>query len=312
MARQAMQLGFMPRLEIRHTSETQEGQIYMPKVNGLLLICVVFLCLMFGSSSALASAYGIAVTGTMVASTLIALVYIARVRAKGFTFAAVAMLPFLATEIIYLASNMLKVFDGGFVPLLFGAYCILLIITWVKGTNYLITKSRSQAIALIDLAQMIERDPPHIVDGTAIFLTSDPVHAPETMMQNLKHNQVLHRHNIILTIKTAQVPRVALEHRIKIAKINDFLTCIVINFGFMETPNVPAALYRARALGHDIDVERASFFLGHRKLVPDAKVGLPSWQDGIYVAMSKTGVDATDFFRIPPSQVVEIGTRQVI
>jgi KUP system potassium uptake protein len=159
---------------------------------------------------------------------------------------------------------------------------------------------------------MLERDPPHIVEGTAIFLTSDPEHAPETMMQNLKHTQVLHRYNIILTISIAQIPRVPLEQRVGVEKVNDRLMKIVINFGFMETPNVPAALYRARALGHDIDVENASFFLGHRKIIPDARFGLPGWQDDIYVAMTKSAVDATDFFRIPPSQVVEIGTRQVI
>ncbi len=312
VARQAMQLGFLPRMEIRHTSEKQEGQIYMPKINTLLLYSVLFLCLVFGSSSALASAYGIAVTGTFVASSIIAVYYIARVRKKGMAFALAVMSPFLVIECVFLASNLMKVFDGGFVPLIFGLYFILLIVTWVKGTQYLIGKSRAMAISTIDLAEMLERDPPHIVEGTAIFLTSDPEHAPETMMQNLKHNQIMHEKNIILTITTAPVPRVPIENRISVEEISSRLMCIVINFGFMETPNVPAALYRARALGHDIDVENASFFLGHRKMIADSRIGLPGWQDDIYVAMTKMAVDATDFYRIPPSQVVEIGTRQVI
>lgn len=312
VAHQAIQLGFLPRMEIRHTSEKQEGQIYMPKINSLLMYSVLFLCLVFQTSSSLASAYGIAVTGTFVCSSIIAMNYVARVLGKGYAFAAMFFVPLLFIELTFLSSNFLKIFEGGFVPLVFGLYFILLIVTWVKGTRYLISKSQAQAIELVDLAEMLERDPPHIVEGTAIFLTSDPEHAPETMMQNLKHNQVLHRQNIILTISIAQIPRVPLEQRIEVETVNNFLMKIVITFGFMETPNVPAALYRARALGHDIDVENASFFLGHRKIIPDARFGLPGWQDDIYVAMTKSAVDATDFFRIPPSQVVEIGTRQVI
>ncbi len=312
VAHQAIQLGLLPRMEIRHTSEKQEGQIYMPKINSLLMYSVLFLCLVFQTSSSLASAYGIAVTGTFVCSSIIAFNYIARVRGKGYGFASMLIAPLLFIEIVFLSSNFLKLFEGGFVPLVFGLYFIMLIVTWVKGTQYLVSKSQAQAIALIDLAEMLERDPPHIVEGTAIFLTSDPEHAPETIMQNLKHNQVLHRHNIILTIAIAQIPRVPLENRITVQPINTHMMRIVINFGFMETPNVPAALYRARALGHDVDVENASFFLDHRKIIPDSRFGLPGWQDDIYVAMTKSAVDATDFFRIPPSQVVEIGTRQVV
>lgn len=312
LASQAIQLGLLPRMEIRHTSEKQEGQIYMPKINAYLLYSVLFLILVFGNSSDLASAYGIAVTGTFVCSSIIAINFLARVRNRGYMFGIAVILPFIFTEMVFLSSNMLKVFDGGFVPLVFGMYFILLIYTWVKGTRYLITKAQSQAISLIDVAEMLELDPPHIVEGTAIFLTSDPEHAPETMMQNLKHNQVMHRNNIVLTIAIAQIPRIPIEQRVTVETINHHLIRVVINFGFMETPNVPAALYRARALGYDIDVENASFFLGHRKIVADARLGLPAWQDNIYVAMTKMAVDATDFFRIPPAQVVEIGTRQVI
>ncbi len=312
IARQAMQLGLLPRLEIRHTSEKQEGQIYMPKVNTVLLCGVIFLCLVFGSSSELAAAYGIAITGTMLMTSTIIVAYIAFVRRKGYLVAALLIAPFAFIEFMFFSSNLLKLLDGGFVPLLFGCYFVLLTYTWVKGTKYLVTRAQSQAISMVDLAEMLERDPPRIVEGTAIFLTSDPVHAPETMMQNLKHNQVLHEKNIILTISIAQIPRVPIEHRVHVETISPHLMRVIINFGFMETPNVPAALYRARALGYDIDVENASFFLGHRKIVADARYGLPAWQDDIYVAMSKSAVDATDFFRIPAAQVIEIGTRQII
>jgi KUP system potassium uptake protein len=312
MARQAMQLGLLPRMEIRHTSETQEGQIYMPKINMILMWCVLFLCFVFGSSSDLASAYGIAVTGTMMVSTILAFVYIAYVKRKGIFLAGLIVFPFIFIEFVFLSSNLLKVFDGGFVPLVFGIYLVLLVLTWVKGTKYLITRARAQAISMIDFIEMIERDPPHRAEGTAIFLTSDPNNAPETLMQNLKHNQILHEKNIILTVDIGDVPRVPIEQRVEVKPLCSSIMRIVIHFGYMETPNVPAALYRARALGHDIDIERASFFLGHRKIIADSRYGLPAWQDDIYVAMTKTAIDATDFFRIPPAQVVEIGTRQVI
>ncbi len=312
IARQAMQLGLLPRLEIRHTSEQQEGQIYMPKINSLLLYSVLFLCLVFGSSSALAAAYGIAITGTMLMSSIIVVAYLAFVRRKGYFLALLFIAPFFFVEFAFFSSNLLKLLDGGFVPLVFGLYFVLLMFTWVKGTKYLLEKARANAISTVDLVEMIERDPPHIVEGTAIFLTSDPNNAPETMMQNLKHNQVLHEKNIILTISIDQIPRVPIENRVEVQELCSRLTRIIIHFGFMETPNVPAALYRARALGHDVDVENASFFLGHRKIIPDARHGLPAWQDDIYVSMNKIAVDATDFFRIPPNQVVEIGTRQLI
>lgn len=312
IARQAMQLGLLPRLEIRHTSAKQEGQIYMPKVNAVLLYSVLFLCLVFGSSSNLASAYGIAITGTMLMSSTIIVAYLAFVRRKGYILALLFVIPFAIIELAFFSSNMVKFTDGGFVPLLFGLYFIVLMITWVKGTKYLIEKARAVAISTQDLTEMIERNPPHIAHGTAIFLTSDPHHAPETFLQNIKHNQVIHEHNFILTISVEQVPRIPIEQRVEVTPLCSRLTRVIIYFGFMETQNVPAALYRARSLGYDIDVENASFFLGHRKIIADSRSGLPGWQDGIYVALTRSAIDATDFYRIPHNQVVEIGTRQVI
>lgn len=312
MAQQAMQLGLLPRMEIRHTSETTQGQIYMPKINWLLFWGVILLILIFHNSSNLASAYGIAVTGTMLTSSILAFFLVWKVWKKSLVFSAIAIAPFVFLEIMFLSSNLLKVPDGGWVPLLFGILFIISIFTWVKGTRYLITKAQRHAISTIDLSEMLERYPPHIVPGTAIFLTSDQAFAPETMMQNLKHNQVLHEKNIILTVTVCQIPRVPIEQRVTVEPLNSRIMRVVINFGFMETPNVPAALYRARSLGYDIDVENASFFLGHRKLVSDPHHGLPLWQDHIYIAMAKGAVDATDYFRIPASQVVEIGTRQLV
>lgn len=312
VARQAMQLGLVPRMEIQHTSEQQEGQIYMPKVNFLLLCGVMFLCLVFGNSSDLASAYGIAIIGTMIASSTLTLIVIGKVLKKGMLLASIIMVPFITLEVIFLSSNMIKVLDGGFVPLMFGLYAILLVTIWVRGTRYLVTMAQRRAISMVDLVEMIERDPPATVPGTAIFLTSDPAYAPETIMQNLKHNQVLHQKNIILTVSISSMPRVSIDHRVAVENINARFMRVIVHFGFMESPNVPAALYRARSLGFDIDVESASFFLGHRKIVASPTQGLPYWQDKLYLAMTRMAVDATDYFRIPHDQVVEIGMRQVV
>ncbi|MFA5593279.1 MAG: potassium transporter Kup [Micavibrio sp.] len=312
IARQAMQLGLIPRMEIRHTSADQEGQIYMPKVNMLLLCSVLFMCLVFGSSSALASAYGIAITGTMMMTSVIAVAYLAFVKRKGYILALLAIAPFAFIELMFFSSNFFKLFDGGIVPLAFGFYFILLAFTWVKGTRYLVAKARENTISTADLVELLEKNPPPVVKGTAIFLTSDAHNAPETLLQNMKHNTVIHEKNIILSVETADEPRVSVEQRVSAAALSPAITRIVTRFGFMETPNVPAALYRARALGYDIDVENASFFVGHRTIVADIHSGLPLWQDKIYIAMTRSAVDATDFFRIPHAQVVVIGSRMTI
>jgi len=312
IARQAIQLGLIPRMEIRHTSESQEGQIYIPKVNTLLLYSVILLCVVFGTSTNLAAAYGISVTGTMVVSSIIAFVVLHKVWKKSLALSLAIIAPFICIELVFLSSNLLKLFQGGFVPLLFGVYFVMLVVIWVKGSRFLVTRAQTHAISMIDLVEMLDRNPPHVVPGTAIFMTGDPNYAPETMLQNLKHNQVMHENNIVLSVIISRVPRIPIEQRVQVEKINDQFLKIVLNFGFMETPNVPAALYRARALGYDIDIETASFFAGHKKLVADPHHGLPLWQDYFYIAMAKNAIDATDYFRIPPAQVVEIGTRQFV
>lgn len=311
-SRQAMQLGFLPRLEVRHTSETHEGQIYMPQVNLILAIAVIFLCLTFHSADALAAAYGIAVCGTMIATSVVSFFVFHKVWKKSRIVSALIIAPFLLVELVFFSSNLLKLIDGAFVPLMFGVMIFMIVITWVQGTRYLTIRARRQAISMVDLLEMLEHTPPVTVKGTAIFLTSDQNYAPETMIHNLKHNQVLHEHNIILSIQTEDIPRVAIEQRASVEVVNERIMRIVLHFGFMETPNVPAALYCARSHGYDIDVEGASFFLGHRKIVAEAHQGLPLWQDRIYLAMAKGAVDATDYFRIPHEQAVEIGMRRVV
>ncbi len=312
LTRQAVQLGFLPRMEIRHTSTDQKGQIYMPKVNRMLLLGVVLLCLMFGSSSGLASAYGIAVSGTMLVSTMLSFIVIWKVWKRSALLAALIALPFLALEIVFFSANMLKVFEGGIVPLCMAGLLVLMMTIWVKGTSYLRRKSQQDVTSLGDLVEMLDRRSPTRIEGTAIFLTSDPSTAPVALLQNLRHNRILHRDNIILTVTTSEMPSVPESHRISVEQLSSSITCVVLSFGYMEIPDVPKALMLLPRHGVDMDTEGASYFLGRRSIVSDAKMGLPEWQDNIYIAMAHSAANANDFFRIPYDRVVELGIQLAV
>jgi KUP system potassium uptake protein len=309
LTQQAIQLGLLPRFEIRHTSESHSGQIYIPRINMLLLISVVLLVLMFRSSSALASAYGISVTGTMVVTAMMGFVVIWRVW-KWSPFAAAALIaPFLFLDLTFLAANLLKVFEGGWVPLALGALLILLMYTWRRGSRLLFEKSRKLEFPLADLVAMLEKRPPQRVPGTAVFLTSDPSHAPTALMHSLKHYKVLHEKNVILTIENAPTPRIDPAERVRIEAVSATFSKITLRFGFMELPNVPQALAVARKLGWQFDIMSTSFFLSRRALKPAAHSGMPGWQDRLFISLSRAANDATDYFRIPTGRVVEVGTQ---
>ncbi len=208
LIRQAVQLGLLPRFEVRYTSETHAGQIYLPRVNRLLLIGVVLLVLLFRTSSGLASAYGIAVSTTMVVDGIMGFVVVWKLWNWRAATAAAVILPFVVVDMSFFAANLLKLLDGAWVPLLFGVAVALMIWTWRRGAAILVAKTRRIEVPLMDLIKSLEKRPPHIVKGTAVFLTSDPSFVPTALMHNLKHNKVLHEHNVILTIETAQTPRV--------------------------------------------------------------------------------------------------------
>jgi KUP system potassium uptake protein len=312
LTRQAIQLGLLPRFEIRHTSESHSGQIYIPRINMLLFISVILLVLMFRSSSALASAYGIAVTGTMVVTAMMGFVVIWRVW-RWSPFAAAALIaPFLLLDLTFLAANLLKVFEGGWVPLALGAVVMLLMYTWRRGSRLLFEKSRKLEFPLADLVAMLEKRPPQRVSGTAVFLTSDPASAPTALMHSLKHYKVLHEKNVILTIEIAPTPRIDLAERVRLEQISATFSKITLRFGFMESPNVPKALAIARKLGWQFDIMSTSFFLSRRALKPAAHSGMPRWQDHLFIALSRTANDATDYFQIPSGRVVEVGTQVTI
>ncbi len=312
LTRQAIQLGLLPRFEIRHTSEAHSGQIYIPRINILLLISVVLLVLLFRSSSALASAYGIAVTGTMVVTALMGFVVIWKVWRWSMIAAAALIAPFLCLDLTFLAANLLKVFDGGWVPLVLGAVVMLLMMTWRRGSRLLFEKSRKLEFPLLDLVAMLEKRPPQRVPGTAVFLTSDPTSAPTALMHSLKHYKVLHEKNVILTIQIASSPRVDLAERVRLEEISATFSKVTLRFGFMESPNVPKALAIARKLGWQFDIMSTSFFLSRRALKPAANSDMPRWQDHLFIALSRTANDATDYFQIPTGRAVEVGTQVAI
>jgi KUP system potassium uptake protein len=312
LTRQAIQLGLLPRLEIRHTSEALFGQIYMPRVNTLLLIGVLLLVALFKSSSALASAYGIAVTGTMVVTGMLAIVVIHRVWGWSATAAVGLIAPFLFIDLTFLAANLLKVVEGGWMPLALGAAIMAIMYTWRRGTRILLEKTRKQEMPLERLVASLEKKPPQRVPGTAVFLTSDPQFAPTALLHSLKHYKVLHENNVVLTIETASTPRVDAAERVRIEPVGKTFSRVVLRFGFMETPNVPKALAVARRLGWTFDIMSTSFFLSRRSLRPAAHSGMPRWQDRLFIQLARSANDATDYFQIPTGRVVEVGTQVVV
>jgi KUP system potassium uptake protein len=312
LTRQAIQLGLLPRLEIRHTSEALFGQIYMPRVNTFLLIGVLLLVALFRSSSALASAYGIAVTGTMVVTAMMAIVVIWRVWNWPLIGALALMLPFLFIDVTFLSANLLKIVEGGWMPLALGAGVMTIMYTWRRGSRLLFEKTRRLETPLEGLVTSLEKKPPSRVPGTAVFLTSDPVSAPTALLHSLKHYKVLHEKNVILTIETADTPRVDAGERVRIQPVGKTFSRVFLRFGFMETPNVPKALAIARKLGWQFDIMSTSFFLSRRALKPATQSGMPRWQDRLFIGLTRLANDATDYFQIPTGRVVEVGTQVTI
>jgi KUP system potassium uptake protein len=309
LTRQAIQLGFLPRLEIRHTSGAQFGQIYVPRINTVLLLGVLLLVTQFRSSSALAEAYGVAVSGTMVVTTLMAMVVIWKSWKWTLWATAALMVPFLLIDTTFLSANLLKVFHGGWVPLLIGALVMLVIFTWRKGANILASKTRRLETPINELVEMLEKRPPARVPGTAVFLTGDPNSAPTALLHSLKHYKVLHADNVVLTVVIENTPYVKTGDRVSIEPLGKSFSRVRIRFGFMESPNVPRALGIARKQGWTFDIMSTSFFLSRRSVRPDARSGMPPWQDRIFILLARNADDASSYFHLPTDRVVEIGTQ---
>ena len=307
---QAIQLGLLPRLEVRQTSESHSGQIYMPQVNMLLAIGVVLLVAIFKSSGAMTQAYGIAVSATMSVDTSLAFIVMWKLWKWPAWVAGLVATPLICLDLTFFSANLLKIFEGGFVPLLMGGGMFALMYTWVRGTNLLTLKTSRESPPLADFVKLITERPPTRVKGAAVFLTSDIERAPAALLHNLKHNQVLHEHNIIMTVRTADTPRVPASERLKVETVNENFRTAVATFGFMESPNVPEALRQARSQGLAYSHMTTSFFLGRRTVVAAARHSLmPNWQDKLFILMMKNAAAPTDFFHIPAGRVVEMGSQ---
>jgi KUP system potassium uptake protein len=312
LSQQAIQLGLLPRLEIRHTSEAQAGQIYMPRINMFLLIGVLFLLVLFRSSTALAGAYGIAVTGTMVTTAILAFLFIWKTWQWNPIAAAAVVAPFLIVDLVFFFANLLKIAHGGWFPLVLALLLVIVMWTWRRGVRILAEKSRRLEVPLFELVERLEKHPPFKVSGTAIFLTSDPTSAPTALLHSLKHYKALHANNLILTIVTTNSPRVEAAEKVTIEGLNKTFSRMTVRYGFMESPNLPAALAIARQLGFTFDIMSTSFFLSRRSIRASAHSGMPLWQDRLFMALARNADDASSYFRIPTDRVVEIGTQVMV
>jgi KUP system potassium uptake protein len=312
LTRQAVQLGLLPRLEIRFTSESHQGQIYLPRVNSLLLVGVIILVLAFQTSSNLAHAYGLSVFGAMSIDAILAVIVIWKGWRFSLWLSLLIMLPFLTIDFAFFGANLTKVLTGGYVPVFLAGALILVMWTWVKGTGILFEKTRRTDVPLQELIGMLQKSPPHRVKGTAVFLTSDPDTSPAALLHNLKHNKVLHEKNVILTVRTLDIPRVEDEDRVRVEHLGDSFWKVEMTYGYVETPNIPRALAILRKQGFKFDIMATSFFLSRRSIRPAAQSGMPLWQDKLFIGLSKSASDATDFFQIPTGRVVEVGTQVTV
>ncbi|MEO5760453.1 MAG: potassium transporter Kup [Mesorhizobium sp.] len=312
LTRQAVQLNLLPRIEVQHTSEMQLGQIYMPRVNLLIALGVMLLVVGFGSSSSLASAYGISVTGEMLMTTILLFVVMRKMWKWRLSLALGLALLFGIIDSGFFLANVVKIVEGGWVSITVACLMGLIMSTWIRGTRYLFDKTRRNEIPLDFLAANLLKKKPHLVAGTAVFLTSDPLSAPTALMHSLKHYKVLHEQNVILSVVTAPQPVVSDSDRVKMETINELFMRVTLTFGYMEQPNIPRALAICRKQGWKFDIMTTSFFLSRRSLKASPNSGMPVWQDRLFIGLARTAADATEYFQIPTGRVVEIGTQVAI
>ncbi len=312
VTKQVIQLGYLPRLQVRHTSVKDTGQIYMPFVNWGLFVLIVLAVGMFRSSSNLASAYGIAVTTDMLITTVLTFFVIRYAWKLPLWLCIGATSVFFCVDVLFWASNLLKLISGGWFPLLIAGSIFMLMVTWKDGRALLSHNLHAAAIELKPFLESLFLAPPARVDGTAVFMTAEIGMVPNAMLHNLKHNKVLHEHNVVLTVTTTDTPRVSDEERVRFSRTSPLFSKVELRFGFMETPNIPKGLAIARKQGWHFDIMATSFFLSRRLLKPAAKSGMPHWQDKLFIRLSKSASDATDFFQIPTGRVVEVGTQVTV
>jgi KUP system potassium uptake protein len=311
MTRQCMQLGFLPRMTVRHTSNTEEGQIYVPQVNIALAVGVLILVLTFKTSGALASAYGIAVTATFLCDTMLAMVVFRRQFHWRRTTALLVFGSFFALDGAFFAANTLKIVEGGFVPLALGGGLILLMTSWKRGRDLLLARWQQDSMPLTPFLARLPQSRTVRVPGLAVFLTGNPDYVPTSLLHNLKHNKVLHERVLFVTVQNEDVPEIAQARRATVSELAAGIHRVVLRYGFMESPNIPREL---EELGDAIafDPMQASYFLGREVLVPAMVPKMPWWRLWLFLVMARNAVPATEFFRIPSDRVVELGVRVAI
>jgi KUP system potassium uptake protein len=312
MTRAAIQLGLLPRLSIIHTSGAQSGQIYLPAVNWLLLFGVLAFVLAFGSSEALAAAYGISVTGAMLVDSILAVLFFSIGRNWPRSLVIIGAAPLVFLEATFLLSNLTKVPQGGYVPVILSISFSVMMFAWWRGTQLALERGHKEMVELDSFARSMRRSSAHVVPGTAIFLTADSQAVPPALLHNLKHNRVLHERNVVLSVQTERVPVVPVMERAVYAPIDDRFARLTLRFGFMETPNVTRALGQARRVGLKFDVMTTSFFLGRRKVIAGARTGLPLVLDKLFIALGRFAADPSDYYSLPRDRVVELGSRMTV
>ena len=312
VTRQAMQLGFVPRMEVQHTSDKEQGQIYLPAVNWGLMVAVMILVLGFKSSSNLAAAYGIAVTGDMVITSILATVVVAKVWKWGWVKAGLLFSCFLSVELVFLAANILKIPDGGWFPLLAGMAIFIVMMTWKRGRQLLSERLKGERLELSMFLDSLGSSMPTRVAGTSIFLNADTKGVPHALLHNLMHNKVLHERVVLVSVQFFDVPYVPDIDRVEVHQLKENFWSVVIHYGFMDDPNVPGALDRCAVFGLDFSPLETSYFIGRETLIPRLGSEMAFWREKIFVAMFRNAGSATAYFKIPSNRVVELGTQVVL
>jgi KUP system potassium uptake protein len=309
LTQQAIQLGYAPRLDIEHTSSHEIGQVYVPQVNWALMVATTLIVIGFRSSSALAAAYGIAVTMTMVITALL-LYVIARERWHWPTSFAVAVIAvFLTIDLSFFGANLLKVLQGGWLPLLIGSCLLTFMTTWKTGRRIVAERLTARAIPIDHFMSVIVTAPPVRVPGTAVFMTAQPRGTPAALAHNLRHNKVMHEHVVILSVTTAPIPHVSGDDQVVLENLGHGVFMMRLVYGFMQDPNVPDALRAAQARGLTIDADDVTYFLGRETILVTNRRGMAIWREKLFVLMTRNAVRATAFFRLPPERVVELGVQ---
>ncbi len=312
IARQCMQLGFLPRLTVRHTSTTEEGQIYVPQVNSALLLGVLILVLAFRSSTALASAYGIAVTGTFLCTCFLATIVFRRQFGWPLGAALLVWGGFFLIDSIFFAANSLKVIEGGWVPLVLGLALMAMMTTWKQGRDLMLSRWKQDSLPLASFLARLPQSRTVRVPGMAVFLTGNPDYVPAALLHNLKHNKVLHERVLFVTVSTLDEPEAGPERRTEVEELAPGIHRVRLSYGFMESPNVPRALEDLVGRGVAYDPMQVSYFLGREVLVRAMAPKLSLWRLWLFLIMARNAVPATEFFRIPSDRVVELGVRVAI